>query len=125
MLLGVLDSERFADIAPATMFATLLDEGRYYGSISVTSALGMTVKQLEQRLRRRLQRLEKHQPLQHEFAVRPQSPQRHQRLLELLATAVRMVDEPLVGHGLRGDPVQENGPPGIGVAIQDRCVNAC
>ncbi len=32
-LLGVLDSERFADSAPATVFATLLDEGRYYGSI--------------------------------------------------------------------------------------------
>ena len=33
LLLGVLDSERFADIAPATVFATLLDEGRYHGSI--------------------------------------------------------------------------------------------
>ena len=33
ILLGVLDSERFADIAPATVFATLLDEGRYHGSI--------------------------------------------------------------------------------------------
>ena len=33
ILLGVLDSERFADVAPATVFATLLDEGRYYGSI--------------------------------------------------------------------------------------------
>jgi putative transposase len=32
ILLGVLDSERFADIAPATVFATLLDEGCYYGS---------------------------------------------------------------------------------------------
>jgi putative transposase len=32
-LLGVLDSERFADVAPATVFATLLDEGRYHGSI--------------------------------------------------------------------------------------------
>ncbi len=32
-LLGVLDSERFADMAPATVFATLLDEGHYYGSI--------------------------------------------------------------------------------------------
>jgi putative transposase len=32
-LLGVLDSERFADIAPATVFATLLDEGHYHGSI--------------------------------------------------------------------------------------------
>jgi len=33
LLLGVLDSERFADSAPATVFATLLDEGRYLGSI--------------------------------------------------------------------------------------------
>jgi len=33
LLLGVLDSERFADVAPATVFATLLDEGRYHGSI--------------------------------------------------------------------------------------------
>jgi putative transposase len=32
-LLGVLDSERFADTAPATVFATLLDEGRYHGSV--------------------------------------------------------------------------------------------
>jgi putative transposase len=32
-LLGVLDSERFADVAPATVYATLLDEGRYHGSI--------------------------------------------------------------------------------------------
>jgi hypothetical protein len=33
LLLGVLDSERFADVAPATIFAMLLDEGRYHGSI--------------------------------------------------------------------------------------------
>ena len=33
LLLGLLDSERFADVAPATVFATLLDEGRYHGSI--------------------------------------------------------------------------------------------
>lgn len=33
LLLGLLDSERFADVAPATIFATLLDEGRYHGSI--------------------------------------------------------------------------------------------
>jgi putative transposase len=32
-LLGVLDSERFADTAPATIYATLLDEGHYYGSV--------------------------------------------------------------------------------------------
>lgn len=33
LLLGVLNSERFADVAPATVYATLLDEGRYCGSI--------------------------------------------------------------------------------------------
>src|SRR6202790_2877953 len=33
LLLGLLDSQRFADVAPATVFATLLDEGRYHGSI--------------------------------------------------------------------------------------------
>jgi putative transposase len=33
LLLGLLDSERFADMAPAAVFATLLDEGRYHGSI--------------------------------------------------------------------------------------------
>ena len=33
LLLGVLDSERFADVAPPTVYATLLDEGRYHGSI--------------------------------------------------------------------------------------------
>ena len=33
LLLGLLDSERFADVAPATVFATVLDEGHYYGSI--------------------------------------------------------------------------------------------
>lgn len=32
-LLGLLTSERFADLAPATIFATLLDEGCYHGSI--------------------------------------------------------------------------------------------
>ena len=33
LLLGVLDSERFADVAPPTVYATLLEEGRYHGSI--------------------------------------------------------------------------------------------
>ena len=33
LLLGLLDSERFADLAPAAVYATLLDEGRYHGSI--------------------------------------------------------------------------------------------
>ena len=33
VLLGLLNSERFADVAPAAVFAILLDEGRYHGSI--------------------------------------------------------------------------------------------
>ena len=32
-LLQILDSERFADMAPASIYATLLDEGRYHGSV--------------------------------------------------------------------------------------------
>jgi putative transposase len=33
VLLFVLNSERFADLAPAAVFAILLDEGRYHGSV--------------------------------------------------------------------------------------------
>ena len=33
MLLATLNGERFADIAPAAVHATLLDEGRYLGSV--------------------------------------------------------------------------------------------
>ena len=33
VLLLVLNSERFADLAPAAVFAILLDEGRYNGSV--------------------------------------------------------------------------------------------
>ena len=33
VLLGLLNSERFADVAPAAVFAILLDEGCYHGSI--------------------------------------------------------------------------------------------
>lgn len=33
LLLGILDSDRFVDTAPASIFATLLDEGRYHGSV--------------------------------------------------------------------------------------------
>ena len=53
-LLGVLDSERFADIAPATVFATLLDEGLYYGSIRtmyrLLAAQGQTGERRNQRI---------------------------------------------------------------------------
>ena len=54
ILLGVLDSERFADIAPATVFATLLDEGRYLGSIRtmyrLLSAHGQSGERRNQRI---------------------------------------------------------------------------
>lgn len=33
LLLDTLNSERFADTAPAAVYATLLDEGRYLGSV--------------------------------------------------------------------------------------------
>jgi putative transposase len=32
LLLGLLNSERFVDVAPAAVYAILLDEGRYHGS---------------------------------------------------------------------------------------------
>jgi putative transposase len=32
LLLALLNSKRFADVAPAAVFAILLDEGRYHGS---------------------------------------------------------------------------------------------
>lgn len=53
-LLGVLDSERFADIAPATVFATLLDEGRYYGSIRTMYRLLAAQEQIGERRNQRI-----------------------------------------------------------------------
>jgi putative transposase len=53
-LLGVLDSERFADIAPATVFATLLDEGRYYGSIRTMYRLLASQDQTGERRNQRI-----------------------------------------------------------------------
>jgi len=53
-LLGVLDSERFADTAPATVFATLLDEGRYHGSVrTMYRLLGAQNEAGERRRQRR------------------------------------------------------------------------
>src|SRR5258708_3651843 len=49
LLLGLLDSERFADVAPATVFATLLDEGRYHGSIRTMYRLLAVPSQTGQR----------------------------------------------------------------------------
>jgi transposase InsO family protein len=52
-LLGVLDSERFADMAPASVFATLLDEGCYHGSIRTMYRLLATHHQVGERRRQR------------------------------------------------------------------------
>jgi putative transposase len=54
ILLGVLDSERFVDVAPATVFATLLDEGCYYGSIRTMYRLLAAVGQSGERRNQRL-----------------------------------------------------------------------
>ena len=52
-LLGVLDSERFADMAPASIFATLLDEGDYYGSIRTMYRLLAAHREVGERRRQR------------------------------------------------------------------------
>jgi putative transposase len=53
-LLQILDSERFADLAPAAIFAILLDEGRYHGSIRTMYRLlalnGQTGERRKQRV---------------------------------------------------------------------------
>jgi hypothetical protein len=54
ILLGVLDSERFADVAPATVFATLLDEGCYHGSIRTMYRLLAAVGQSGERRHQRI-----------------------------------------------------------------------
>jgi putative transposase len=54
LLLGVLDSERFADVAPATVFATLLDEGHYHGSIRTMYRLLAAQNQTGERRNQRI-----------------------------------------------------------------------
>jgi hypothetical protein len=54
VLLGVLDSERFVDVAPATVFATLLDEGRYHGSVRTMYRLLATRNQGGERRNQRV-----------------------------------------------------------------------
>jgi putative transposase len=54
LLLGILDSERFADVAPATVFATLLDEDRYCGSIRTMYRLLAAQSQTGERRRQRV-----------------------------------------------------------------------
>ena len=70
-LLGLLDSERFADMAPASVYATLLDEGSYYGSIRTMYRLLAACREVGERRRQR----------QHPVYVKP----------ELLATAPNAV----------------------------------
>ena len=54
LLLGVLDSERFADMAPAAVYATLLDEGCYHGSIRTMYRLLAARSQTGERRRQRI-----------------------------------------------------------------------
>jgi transposase InsO family protein len=52
--LGLLNSERFADVAPAAVYAILLDEGRYHGSIRTMYRLLATRNQGGERRRQRV-----------------------------------------------------------------------
>lgn len=54
LLLGLLYSERFADTAPATVFAILLDEGRYHGSIRTMYRVLAAQDQTGERRRQRV-----------------------------------------------------------------------
>jgi putative transposase len=54
VLLGLLNSERFADVAPAAVFAILLDEGRYHGSIRTMYRLLASRNQTGERRRQRV-----------------------------------------------------------------------
>jgi transposase InsO family protein len=54
LLLGLLNSERFADVAPAAIYAILLDEGRYHGSIRTMYRLLAARNQGGERRRQRV-----------------------------------------------------------------------
>ena len=54
VLLGLLNSERFADVAPAAVFAILLDEGCYHGSIRTMYRLLAIRNQTGERRRQRV-----------------------------------------------------------------------
>ena len=54
VLLDLLNSERFADVAPAAVYATLLDEGRYHGSIRTMYRLLAARNQTGERRRQRV-----------------------------------------------------------------------
>jgi putative transposase len=68
LLLGVLDSERFANMAPAAVYATLLDEGCYHGSIRTMYRLLAARCQTGERRRQRIHPLYAKPEL---LAVRP------------------------------------------------------
>jgi putative transposase len=53
-LLLILDSERFCDLAPAAVFATLLDEGVYHGSIRTMYRLLAQENQTGERRKQRI-----------------------------------------------------------------------
>jgi putative transposase len=52
-ILNILDSERFVDAAPATIYATLLDEGRYHGSVRTMYRVLESANQTGERRRQR------------------------------------------------------------------------
>ena len=54
MLMLTLNSERFADLAPAAVFAILLDEGRYHGSVSTMYRLLAAQNQSGERRKQRV-----------------------------------------------------------------------
>jgi putative transposase len=54
VLLGLLNSERFADVAPAAVYATLLDEGCYHGSIRTMYRMLAARNQTGERRRQRV-----------------------------------------------------------------------
>jgi putative transposase len=54
LLLDLLNSERFADVAPAAIYAILLDEGRYHGSIRTMYRLLAARNQGGERRRQRV-----------------------------------------------------------------------
>jgi len=53
-LLDTLNGERFADTAPAAVHATLLDEGRYLGSVRTMYRLLASLEQTGERRRQRV-----------------------------------------------------------------------
>ena len=53
VIIEILDSERFVDVAPATIYATLLDEGRYHGSVRTMYRVLKSAQQTGERRRQR------------------------------------------------------------------------